>query len=362
MPKKQAAPAQKQAAPPLGGHGAQSLPNVIVDTYNEEIRDAEGFVGDRASGGAFRALLEDWRETLRERGEDPFGDTPTADISKKKLDRVLMNGDPEAAGIVQGAIEDFAAQMAGVLRRFLKLKAWKDTERVVVGGGLRASRIGELAIGRASVILKSEGVDVGLVPIANHPDEAGLIGAVQLAPAWVFAGHDSLLAVDIGGSNIRVGTIGLNLKRAADLSASEVVESELWRHADEKSISREAAVKRLVDMIEHQIAAAKKQKLKLAPFVGIACPGIIEEDGSIDRGGQNLPGDWESRSFNLPQRLEEALPEIGGHRPVVLIHNDAVVQGLSEVPRMQDVERWGVLTIGTGLGNARFTNRRSKEG
>jgi hypothetical protein len=25
---------------------------------------------------------------------------------------------------------------------------------------------------------------------------------------------------------------------------------------------------------------------------------------------------------------------------------------------MQDVERWGVLTIGTGLGNARFTNRR----
>ena len=26
---------------------------------------------------------------------------------------------------------------------------------------------------------------------------------------------------------------------------------------------------------------------------------------------------------------------------------------------MQDFERWGVLTIGTGLGNARFTNRRS---
>jgi hypothetical protein len=25
---------------------------------------------------------------------------------------------------------------------------------------------------------------------------------------------------------------------------------------------------------------------------------------------------------------------------------------------MQDVQRWGVLTIGTGLGNARFTNRR----
>ena len=46
------------------------------------------------------------------------------------------------------------------------------------------------------------------------------------------------------------------------------------------------------------------------------------------------------------------------HDTAILMHNDGVVQGLSEVPFMQDVERWGVLTIGTGLGNARFTNRR----
>ena len=39
------------------------------------------------------------------------------------------------------------------------------------------------------------------------------------------------------------------------------------------------------------------------------------------------------------------------------MHNDAVVQGLSELPFMQDVKHWGVLTIGTGLGNAHFTNR-----
>ena len=51
------------------------------------------------------------------------------------------------------------------------------------------------------------------------------------------------------------------------------------------------------------------------------------------------------------------MPEIGGHETMVVMHNDAVVQGLSEVPAMQDVARWGVLTIGTGLGNARFTNR-----
>ena len=41
------------------------------------------------------------------------------------------------------------------------------------------------------------------------------------------------------------------------------------------------------------------------------------------------------------------------------MHNDGVAQGLAEVPFMQDAERWGVLTIGTGLGNARFTNRRN---
>ena len=28
---------------------------------------------------------------------------------------------------------------------------------------------------------------------------------------------------------------------------------------------------------------------------------------------------------------------------------------------MTDVEHWGVLTIGTGLGNARFTNRAAVE-
>jgi hypothetical protein len=66
---------------------------------------------------------------------------------------------------------------------------------------------------------------------------------------------------------------------------------------------------------------------------------------------------WESKGFNLPRLLKEALPEIGGHETVVLMHNDAVVQGLSELPHMQKPTRWGVLTIGTGLGNARYTNR-----
>ena len=102
--------------------------------------------------------------------------------------------------------------------------------------------------------------------------------------------------------------------------------------------------------------------LKLAPFIGIACPGVINEDGSIEKGAQNLPGNWESSKFNLPASLIEAIPQIGAHDTAVLMHNDGVAQGLSEVPFMQDVTCWGVLTIGTGLGNARFTNRRRDKG
>ena len=52
---------------------------------------------------------------------------------------------------------------------------------------------------------------------------------------------------------------------------------------------------------------------------------------------------------------------LGGHEPAVVMHNDAVVQGLSEVPNMTDVATWAVLTIGTGLGNAHFTNRPRPE-
>jgi predicted NBD/HSP70 family sugar kinase len=198
-------------------------------------------------------------------------------------------------------------------------------------------------------------------PIQFHPDEAALIGALHLAPSWIFEAHDSILAVDIGGTNIRCGVVETRWKKAQDLSKAQVWASKLWRHADDEP-TREAAVKRLVRMLKDLIGEAEAEKFKLALFIGIACPGVIREDGSIEKGAQNLPGNWESSKFNLPASLIEALPGIGDHDTAVLMHNDGVVQGLSEVPFMQDVARWGVLTIGTGLGNARFTNRRKDNG
>lgn len=353
-------PDQTLAAPAVAAHGAGQLVAVTIDTYNAELRNADGFIGDRASNRAFRAILDDLRERIRKVGDDPFGDTPTEEISKRKLDKVIQDGDPEAAGIIQGTIEEFAQELATVIRRFLRVKAWQDTERIVIGGGMRASRIGELAIGRAAVILKADKVDIDIKPIHHHPDEAGLIGCAHLAPSWIFAGHDSIVAIDIGGSNIRAGVVELNAKKKPDLSDATVREFDLWRHAEDKP-TREEAIKRLGKMLDGLIAKAEKHGLKLAPFIGIGCPGLIAPTGAIKRGGQNLPGNWESKKFNLPERVRELVPRIGDHETVVVLHNDAVAQGLSEVPFSRDIKRWGAMTIGTGLGNVRFTNREVAE-
>ena len=322
-----------------------------------ETKDDEGFVGDRASKGAFHEIIENWRKELRKVGVDPLGEEASEELSKKKLDAILTRGDAEAAGIIQGAIEDFAQEFALVVRRFLKLKEWKDTERVAIGGGFRASRVGELVIGRAAVLLKAEKIKTELVPIHNHPDEAGLLGAVHLAPAWMFKAFDAILGVDIGGTNIRAGVIQLNLKAAPDLSKTKVWKFSLWRYGDEEDVKREHAVESLVQMLKGLVAASKKKHMKLAPFIGVGCPGMIEADGSIDRGAQNLPGNWESSRFNLPKELAEAIPHLGEHETMLVMHNDAVVQGLSEVPFMKDVSPWAIFTIGTGLGNALFNNR-----
>jgi ROK family len=344
--------------PSIAEHGASHLPSVEVDTYNIELKDDEGFIGDRASKGAFRDIIENWRKPLRKDGEDPFGKEPSEAIPKKALDEVMAKGEPEAAGIVQGAIEDFSQEFALVIRRYLKTKGWKDTERIVIGGGFRGSRVGELVIGRTAIILKADKIGVDLVPVRNDPDEAGLIGAAHLAPKWLFKAHDAILAVDIGGTNIRAGVIQLNLKKESDLSKAAVWKFDLWRHGDEKKVDREGAIKKLVGMLDDLIGKAKREGFKLAPFIGIGCPGIINKDGAIERGAQNLPGNWETSKFHLPGAIHEAIPKIGDDETAIVMHNDAVVQGLSEAPFMKDVKRWGVLTIGTGLGNARFTNRK----
>jgi predicted NBD/HSP70 family sugar kinase len=340
----------------LPAHGADVLPSVTVDSYNVEIEDEDGFIGDRASKGAFWELLEKWRKPL---DDDPLGKKAGEDIGKKKLVEELTSGDPQAAALVLSAIEEFAQQMAYVIRRFMRLKDWRDTEAITVGGGFSGSRLGELAVARCGLLLRAEDYNVDIGIIAHDPDEAGLIGAAHLLPAWMLKGHDGILAVDVGGTNIRAGIVNLNLGKASDLSKAHVLKSELWRHGDE-DVGRDDAIERLVEMLSDLNSWAGREKIDLAPVIGIGCPGIIHDDGSIARGGQNLPGNWESARFNLPKAVMQGLPQINGQESMVVVHNDAVVQGLSQLPLMQNREHWAVLTIGTGLGNARYTNRSTK--
>jgi hypothetical protein len=130
-----------QATLPAGvTHGAMRLPSVTVESYAVEIRDDDGFVGDRANKGAFRDLLHKWRQVARCGGDDPFGNTETAKLEKQELDKVLAEGDPKAVAVLQSAIEEFAQEFASVIKRFLKLKAWRDAERLVIGGGFSGRR------------------------------------------------------------------------------------------------------------------------------------------------------------------------------------------------------------------------------
>ena len=94
----------------VADHGATRLPWVEVDDYNVELKDDEGFIGDRASKGAFRDIITNWRKALAKAGADPLGEEDSETLSKKFLDELLTKGEPEAAGIVQGAIEDFSQE------------------------------------------------------------------------------------------------------------------------------------------------------------------------------------------------------------------------------------------------------------
>jgi len=340
---------------PFPVHGALQLPAVTVTSYNVELRARGRFVGDMASSTAFTERIDAWRATAREAGNDPFGRIKTDDLSRKELERILHRGDADAAGIVQSALDDFARAFVEVIRQFRRHK-WRHVEKIVVGGGFRQSRLGELAIGRAQSLLHDEDIAVDLCPVTDHPDEAGLIGAAHVLPRWMLRGFNGLLAVDIGGSNIRCGAITFRPTGKQHVRSTAVHHSSQWRHREEQA-SRRDIVDELIDMLKQSSSAARKKGIKLAPVVVVGCPGCIGIDGGIRRGAQNLPGGWDGARFHLPTLIAERLGSLSGHRPAVVMHNDAVIQGLSALPAMRDVAHWGILTIGTGLGNAAFARR-----
>jgi hypothetical protein len=104
----------------IARHGSARLPSAQVDDL--ELRDDEGFLGDRASKGAFRKILDTLRRPLKKSGKDPLGNKSAEAIPKSELDEALAGDDIHAAALVLGAIEEFAQELAYVTRRFLKTK------------------------------------------------------------------------------------------------------------------------------------------------------------------------------------------------------------------------------------------------
>jgi len=121
----------------LMGHGAAQLPLAHVDTYNEELREARSFVGDRANKKAFSEILENWRKRLRRHGDDPLG--PDPEVKKKKLDKLLAEGNVEEAGLVESCHRGFRAAICAGGRA---VPAPQDLARNAMHpGGRRLERI-----------------------------------------------------------------------------------------------------------------------------------------------------------------------------------------------------------------------------
>jgi predicted NBD/HSP70 family sugar kinase len=343
---------------PFASHGAELLDGVRVSSYNLELRERGTFVGDRGSKSAFIERLEEMRSAAREHGPDPLGRTKSENLSRRDIVRLIERGPRSARRLVRAAIDEQAHALADVVGLFRRHSVWRGIRRIFVGGGFSEGKLGALIVSQTRRVLRRRGTRVSIVPTtARKADHAGLVGAVHLVAPWMLGRFDAILAVDLGGRNVRCGIVTF-AARGGRVRHVRVVAMERWCHADTEA-SRDDIVDWIVAMLRRLAREAERKGRKLAPLVGIGCPGRIGCDGHVEAGAQNLPGRWQQRGFRLSSRIRDGLGTIGGHVPVVIMHNDAVLQGLGELPHLRGARVWGVLTIGTGLGNATFERRHA---
>lgn len=335
-------------------HGARLLPGLSVVDYSLALTDAEGLVGDRASQTAFREIVARWHEALAKAGEGGLTEVDFESISKRELDALAVQGDTDVQRAIAAAVEEFAGELAQVVERFARHPTWQGVRRVRVGGGFKESGLGRLALRLAERRLKQRGTVMALEALRHHADDAGLVGWVHALPTSATVAGVRFLAVDLGGTNVRCGIVEPETSRGNEQRLdARVVAHRKWRHADD-SPAQKGLVEGVAAMLRELALEAQGRGWNLGPWIGLGCPGVIEPDGTIMSGAQNLPGDWGRPGFHLPSLLEARVRSAGGAPCRVMIHNDAVIQGLSECPSMQSERAWAVLTIGTGLGNASF--------
>ncbi len=337
-------------------HGRCDLPSVEVLSYSLPLRHGERFLGDLASGSEFRSVLSRERKKIRAEKEPPFGWRRTKEIDGEVLDAALRQDQHDAeAVVIERTLDAFSDRFADVLSRFLQTDEWRGTQRILCGGGLMEGEVGADLARRTCERIAREHPGIDLRRLHHNPDDAGMIGWAYAAPRGVLAEGNGFVAVDIGGTNVRWGIVRID-RSPHDRDRLDIVRRDKWCHA-ESDVGREEMLDLIAKGARSMLDGAQADGLRLAPFVGLSCPGVIRDDGSLASGGQNLPGDWSEPGFHLSDEIAERLKAVEGRAPLVLVHNDAVIQALSDVPRMGDVERWAAVTLGTGLGNCSFRNR-----
>lgn len=330
---------------------AEPRADIRISGYGAKLPDPDKkgcFLGDRVSGRAFVKLFKKRCKKCNIELDK--------DISEGAIDNLLEEGDAADERVVRDVAVEFGERLAEVIRLFLKWSYWRNTEAIVIGGGMASRHVGGIAIHAAQARLMKSHPGLELHRIHHHPNEAGLVGSVHLIPPSRIAGKDGLLAIDIGGSKVRAGIVEFGQRKSGLLADARVWRVEVWKHAKARA-TRRKVVEKMAEMLCSLIEEGDKAKFRLSPLIRIGVPGEIDKDGYILSGAHNLPGDWEDERFNLPLELSAKLPKIDGEPVSVSIHNDAVVQGLAEFPFMRNFKRWGILTIGSGLGNAHFVNR-----
>jgi hypothetical protein len=325
------------------------LHDLDIGSYCTELADHAGVAG---GVDAFLAPAGQARNAPPHAHSERYDVPRLAECGLARLDRILLDGDPHMAGRILGAIDGFAAAMADLTRTLLHEPGWEGVQRLAIDCDLCPSRIGTLAIGRASVLLSAQGETAALRPLTHSPDQAGLIGAANLVPLWMRSGRDCVLAIDVTEAAIRVGLVRLS---AGEGGEEKVAGLEVWRF-DPDSVTRDKAIAYLCDMVAHSAQRARRDKLRVSPMIGVGCPGLVDDAALFQRGAQRLRRRWDGMRFRLIERIKAAVPVLDGVPSIVALHNDAVVRGLSEAAAMRDVRRWGVLSLGQGFGNASFEN------
>lgn len=252
---------------------------------------------------------------------------------------------------IESALRMMGTNLGLIVKRLLNWKYWKKTERIYVGGGVSEGKIGDILLKEAKDFISAEtSLNVTLRKIHYSPAVAGLIGATYFIPTK--NGRKAVPTIDLGGGNLRTGLV---LPPSEDENA--VVFHSNFLNWQKLGLNRDSLVELISSEVIDCLNVSKETKTEISEYMGISFPALVDEKGYVIGKDRNLPGNWIDSQFHLPSIINSKIKEKTGFGDFkFIVRNDAVCQGLSEIPFVHDVKRWGVLTIGTGLGNARFRN------